>query len=60
VRREIGAEAAEIFFDLAAGALDSARAHDGGGHFGEAGAAVDSGGVAGAKKEFAMKFGDGM
>src|SRR6266849_10893459 len=33
---EIGAEATEIFFDLAAGTLGSAGAHNGVGHFSEA------------------------
>ncbi len=60
VGREIGAEAAEIFFELAAGALGGAGADDGGGHLREAGRAVTDGGVAGAEEKFAVKFGNSV
>src|SRR5690242_27263 len=56
---KVGAEAAQIFLNAAAVALRGAGAHDSGGHFRERGAAIDDGGVAGAKKEFAVEFGDG-
>jgi hypothetical protein len=57
---KIRAEAPQVFFDLAAKPLGGASPHDGGGHFGKTGPAVNGGGVAGAKKKLAMKFGDGV
>ena len=57
---EIGAQTAQVFFNLAAGALRGAGAHERGGHFGEAGGAVGDLRVAGAEIEFTMKFGNGV
>ncbi len=51
VRAEIGAHAAQIFFDLAAGARSGAGANDGGGDFREARRAVSDDRVAAAEEK---------
>src|SRR5258708_1335728 len=56
----MGGEAAKVFFDLAAGAPGGAGAHEGGGHFGEAGRAVGNERIPGAKIEFTVEFGNGV
>src|ERR1700730_13294720 len=54
---EVCAEAAEIFFDLAAGAFGGAGAHEGGGHFGETRGAAGDERVAGAAIKFSREIG---
>ena len=56
VRAEARAHAAQILFDLAAGARCGAGAHDGGRHFGEAGRAVRDDGVAAAEIKLRARF----
>ncbi len=57
---KIGADAAQVFFDLTADAPRRSGADDRCGHFREAGSAIDHRGVAGAEREFAVKFRNGV
>ena len=56
VRAQIGAHAAQIFFDLAAGARSGAGAHHRGGHFGEARRAMRDAGVSAAEEKLRGNF----
>ena len=49
----------KIFFDLAAYALLGSGAHDRGGHFREAGSAIDNRGIARTERQLAVEFRDG-
>jgi hypothetical protein len=57
---EVGAEAAEVLFDLATGAFGGTSAHERGGHFSKTRRAIGNERIAGPEIEFPVKFGNGM